>query len=94
MKYSWNISDFVDDKNHQIVIKIACVLFNTQAKALMHNVYIFTFRNFILASLLHHKKALKGVGVEGNITTVELLQVADFFSISSDILKYWGKEVK
>ena len=73
MKYSWNISDFVDDKNHQIVKNFASVLFNTQVKALNQGGYIFTLRTAMLDSLLQHNKALKMVAGEENLITVLFL---------------------
>ena len=66
MIYSTIISDLVDKNNHQIATNFASVLFNTQVKALRHNANISTLRNFMLASLMQHKKYLKGVTIEAN----------------------------
>ena len=59
--YTTNISDFVDDKNLQILTNFTSKIFNTQVKALMHDGYIFTLINVMLASLLRHNKHLKDV---------------------------------
>ena len=68
----------------------ASVLFNTQKKALKHDRHISTFRNIMLALLLHHNEALKGLAGESNMITVLLLQAADVLGISSNTLKAWG----
>ena len=94
MIYPPNVSAFVDGKNRQIVTNFASVLFNTQVKALKHDGNICTFINFILASLLHHNEALKGLSGEANMITVAFLQAAYVLSISSDTLKEWGEKVK
>ena len=57
--YPPNISDFVDDKNRQIVTNFVSVLFNNQVNSLKHDGNICTFRTGVLASLLNHKKYLK-----------------------------------
>ena len=72
-----NISAFVDENNREIVTDFESVLFNTQVKVLKHYVHICTFRNVILALLLHHNKDLKGISGEANMIIVELLQAAD-----------------
>ena len=72
----------------------ASVFFNTQVKALKHYGYLYTFRDVILASLLHHNEAFKGLSVEANMITVVLLQAAYVLGISSDNLKAWGEKVK
>ena len=61
MIYPPNISSFFYDNNHQIVTNFVSALFNTQVKALKHDGFIFTLRNFMLASLLQHNGALKGI---------------------------------
>ena len=58
MIYHLSMSAFVDDENCQIVSNFAIVLFNTQAKALIHDVHIYTFRKFMLDTLLQHKNIL------------------------------------
>ena len=80
------ISYLVGDNNLQIVTKFSSVLFNSQVKALRHDDHIFTFRKFILASLLYHKKYLKDVIVDTKKITVALLQSADVFFVLSQIL--------
>ena len=67
-----NILAFVDKNNPQPVRNVASVLFNTKVKSLKHYGHICTFRNVMLASLMHHNKALKFVALETNITTVSL----------------------
>ena len=54
MIYCLNISEFVDENNHQIVKNFASVLFNTQVKSLKHDGNLSTFINVMLASLLQH----------------------------------------
>ena len=71
--YPPKISAFVDEKNRQILTNFSSVLFNTQVKVLKHYVHICTFRNVILALLLHHNKDLKGISGEANMITVPLL---------------------
>ena len=91
--YPPRISALVDDNNGQIVKKIASVLFNNKVKALMHNINLYTFRDFILAALLHHNKSLKGDSGKANTITVALLQAADVFCISLDTFKCWVRKV-
>ena len=94
MIYSQNISAFFDKNNLQIVTNFTSVFFNTQVKALKHYVYLSTFRDFMLASLLHHNEAFKGLAVEANMITAVLIQAADVLGISSDNLKAWGEKFK
>ena len=72
----------------------ASLLFNTQLKSLKNDGHLCTYRKFMLASLLHHNKYLKGLSGEANMITVVLLQAADVLSISSDNLKSWGGNFK
>ena len=85
--YPPNIPAFVDDNNPQILTNFASALFNTQAKALSHDGHLFSFRNVMLDSLMHHNEYLKGISGEARLIKVALLQTADIFSISSDNLK-------
>ena len=73
MIYPLNILAFVDDKNRKIVTNFACVLFNTQMKALKHDDHTFTLKTGMLTFLLHHKKALECISGEANMITVPLL---------------------
>ena len=72
MLYPPNISAFADYNNRQLVMNFASVLFTTQVKALKHDRHFFTFRNFMLESLLQHNKALKFISGEANMITVAL----------------------
>ena len=85
---------FVDKNNRQIVTNFASVLFNTQAKALNHDGHLCTFINVMLASIMQHKKALKGLAGEANTIFIALLQDEYVLSISSDTLKSWGEKFK
>ena len=82
-----NISDFSDENNRQLVMNFVSVLFNTQVKALKHDGHICTFINFMLALLLQHNEALKGISGEENMITVSLIQAADVLFIIPDTLK-------
>ena len=94
MIYPPKISYFVDNNNRQIVTNFTSVLFNTQAKALMDDGHLCTFRNVILASILNHNGALKVLTTEANMITFKLLQAEDVLSISSDTWKSRGEKVK
>ena len=77
MIYTPIIYGFVYNKNRPTVINFECIIFNTQVEALRHSGHICTFRNRMLASLLHHNKTLKGVSGEGKMRTVALIQAAN-----------------
>ena len=61
MIYPTNISAFVNEGNRQIVTNYSIVLFNTQVKALSHDVHICILINIMLDSLMHHNESFKGV---------------------------------
>ena len=48
----------------------------------------------MLASLIQHNEALKGLAVEANMISVVLFSSADVLSIISDTLKTWGRQFK
>ena len=73
MMYPPNISDFVDKNNLQTVTNVSSVLFNTKVKALKYDGHICTLKKCMISSLLNHKKAIKVVALEANITTMSLL---------------------
>ena len=80
--YPLNILSFVDENNPQIVKNFTSELFNTQVKALKYYGHIFTYRNFMLALLLQHAKALKGLAGQASMSTVALLQAEGVLFIS------------
>ena len=92
--YPPNIPAFVEENNRQILTNFSSVLFNTQVKVLKDDGHICTFINFMLASLIQHNEALKGLAVETNIISVVLFSSADVLSIISDTLKTWGRQFK
>ena len=61
MIYTPNTSVSVDKNNRQTVMNFASVLFNTQVKSLKHDGHLCSFINVMLASLLQHNEALKGL---------------------------------
>ena len=62
-------------------------------KALRYDIHIYAFKSAILASLMHHNEALKGLAVKSNMMKVPLLHNSYLFSIISDHLKEWGIKV-
>ena len=63
-------------------------------KAIKHDGHLCTFINVILASLLHHNEAFKGLSVEANMITSAFLQAEDVLGMSSNNLKVRGEKVK
>ena len=78
-----SMSDFVDDRNCQIMRNFLIVLFTTRMNALRNDGHISTFRNAMLDSLLQHKEALNVVAGEANMITVPLLQAVDVFVLEN-----------
>ena len=94
MIYPPSISAFVDDNSYKIYTNFSSILFNIQVNAPRHDGHIWPFINVMLDSILRHNKHLKYVAGEASMITVEFIQAAYVFGISSYTLNEWWRKVK